>query len=160
MNEEDAKKIRKEERDNFTIVLEELRSDFRMFGEALSHVREKGDATFEEVGKIKIEITEIKGEIGEMKGDIVEMKGDIVEMKGEIVEMKGEIGEMKGEIGEMKGEIGEMNGRLDNIEFEVKSLRKDFDLMREEMKEKMGAEYAEKIEERIVRIEKHLELAV
>lgn len=128
MNE---KEIRKEERDNFTIVLEELRSDFRMFGEDLSMVREKGDATFEEVGKIKIEISEIKGEIGEIKG----------------------------EIGEMKGEIGEIKIRLDSIESEIKSIRKEFDMFRDEIKEKAGVDYVREIEKRIKRIEDHLKLS-
>ncbi|MCG2694457.1 hypothetical protein L6261_00005 [Candidatus Parcubacteria bacterium] len=140
------KKDNEKEKDHYTaIILEEMRSDFKMFGEVLSGVndklevvRKKGDATFEEVGKIKIEIGVIKEDIVEMKGDIVEMKGDIVEIKGDIVEI---------------------NGRLTNIETEVKSLRKDFDFIREELKDKVSMSYFKQFEERLLRIEKKLELS-
>ena len=112
------------EKDHMVIILEEMRSEFKIFGELLmgfgeklEDVKKKGDATFEELGKVKIEIVEIKGD------------------------------------------IKEINSRLDNIEEEIKSIRMDFDLVKNELKRKVDVEYIEKIEERITRIEKHLEIA-
>jgi len=106
--------------DNYTnIILEEMRSNFKIFGEVLGGfgekldvVRKKGDATFEEVGKIRLELNEVN-----------------VRLDG-------------------------IDGRLDNIEIEVKSLRKDFDLIKSSLKEKDIKQF----EERLIRIEKHLEL--
>ncbi|MCD6150030.1 hypothetical protein J7J13_04610 [bacterium] len=74
-------KMRKKDKDYVAILLEEMRSDFTVFGETLGGfgdklelvkqelelVKQKGDATFEEVGRIKVEITGIKGEMVGMK---------------------------------------------------------------------------------------------
>jgi len=129
MNKE-REKIRKEERDNLTIILEGLRSDFKMFGENLDMVREKGDATFEELGRVKLDVTTIKGEIVEIKGEIVEIKGEIVEI----------------------------NNRLDNLEKEVMSIRQDFDFVKKELNQKVDINYIKNIEKRLKRVETHLEL--
>ena len=110
MNTENQK-IRKEERDNFTIVLEGLQSDFKMFGENLDMVREKVDMNFEEIGNIKII-------------------------------------------------LNEMNGRFDNLEDEVKSIRQDFDLFKQELKSKVDTTYIKDIEKRLEKVERHLELKV
>jgi len=52
------------------IILEEMRSNFKIFGEVLEHVREKGDATFEQVVEIRREMNEMKLEIGNIKEDV------------------------------------------------------------------------------------------
>ncbi len=135
MNKE-GEKIRKEERDNFTIVLGSLQSDFRMFGENLSDVdsrlsnklesvEKKVDMNFEEIGNIKIELNEVKGGIVEMKGD-----------------------------------IKTINGQLDNIEKEIISIRKDFDFIKKELNQKVDISYIKNIEKRLERVETHLELEV
>lgn len=137
MNEE---KIRKEERDNFTIVLEDLKSDFKIFGEVLGGVRDrlervekKGDATFEEVGKIKIELSEIKEDVSILKEDV----------------------------SNIKSEMKEMNGRLDNIEFEIKSIRKEFDFLKKEFEEKGKIDIGvfKEFEKRVIKLEKHLKIS-
>jgi chromosome segregation ATPase len=68
-------------KDQYTIVLEDLRGQFKVFGESLADVKrdvkavkKRVDETFEEVGNIKVEITEIKSDITEIKGEIVEIK--------------------------------------------------------------------------------------
>ena len=108
------------------IVIEEMRSDFRIFGEMLDHVKKKGDATFDELGKVKQDVTTLKQDVSEIKD-----------------------------------EMKIMNGRIENIEEEVRALRKDFDLMKEEMVKglKIETSRAENIEERLILIEKHLNLA-
>ena len=44
-----ARTKKEEKRDQYTVVLEDLRSQFKVFGEDLSSVRKKGDDTFEAV---------------------------------------------------------------------------------------------------------------
>ena len=127
-------KIRKEERDNFTIVLESLQSDFKMFGETLSGVNEnlsnrldrvegKVDMNFEEIGNIKIELNEVNEHLYKIDNHL-----DVID------------------------------NRLDNIEKEIKSIRKDFDLIKEELKSKVDINYIKDIEKRLERVERHLEL--
>ncbi len=139
MNEKEIDKIIdraiKRNNDQNAVVIEDMQSNFKMFGEALSgvsdqlkRVEKKGDATFEELGKVKIEMGVIREDVSVLKKDVSEIK---TEMKV-------------------------MNGRIDNIEEEVRSLRRDFDLI----KDSLDPEKAKDYEERIMRIEKHLELAV
>lgn len=62
----------------FTVVLEGLRSDFRIFGEGLSALREKVDALWE-----KVETLEIKVDTLQVKVDTLQAKvNGIFEMTG------------------------------------------------------------------------------
>ncbi|MFH1402534.1 MAG: hypothetical protein ABIG87_02845 [Patescibacteria group bacterium] len=138
-------KMSKNEKDYVAIILEEVRSNFSVFGEVLSgfgekleHVRQKGDATFEEVGRIK--------------GELVLIKDDIVEMKGELVLIKDDI------VG-IKGEMKKMNGRLDNIASEVSLIRNDIDNLLNLLTEKADIDYVKKLEMRLRIVEKHLKLS-
>ena len=97
MNKE-REKIRKEERDNLTIILEGLRSDFKMFGENLDMVREKGDATFEELGRVKLDVTTIKGEIVEIKGEIVEINNRLDNIEKEVMSIRQDFDFVKKEL--------------------------------------------------------------
>ena len=57
-------------RDQYTIVLENLHSDFKVFGEALGAVRD-------DVMEIKRDIVEIKKEIVGMKTDLEMVKAEL-----------------------------------------------------------------------------------
>lgn len=145
-------KMSKKEKDYVAVVLEEVRSNFMVFGETLNGfgdklelVKQKGDATFEEVGRIKIEIVGIKGEI--------------TGLKGEMVETKEEITGMKGEIGGIKKEIAGMNGRLDRIEREVSLIRSEIEILKDILTKKVDIDYVKRLEVRLIRVEKHLKLS-
>jgi len=96
------------------IMLEDIRSDFKVFGEGLNDVRRELGEVKGTVALILEDIDEIKSDIVEMKSDIVEMKSDIVEMKSDIVEIKSDIVEIKSDIVEIREELSEVNGKLDN----------------------------------------------
>ena len=139
-------KMTEKEKNYVAVVLEEVRSNFEMFGETmmgfgekLELVKQKGDATFEEVGRIKIEIGGIKEEIGGIKE---------------------EIGGMKEEIGGMKGEMAEMNVRLDRIEAEVASLRSEISELKNILTKKVDIDYIKKLEIRLIRVERYLKLKI
>ena len=63
----------KNTKDYTGVLLEEVRSDFKLIAESLDHVRKKGDATFEAVGKLQEDMTEIKAAL---KTDMVEVKSE------------------------------------------------------------------------------------
>jgi hypothetical protein len=56
------------------IMLEDIRSDFKVFGEGLNDVKKTVDLILED-------IDEIKSDIVDMKSDIVYIKTDIVDIK-------------------------------------------------------------------------------
>ena len=125
-------KMTEKEKNYVAVVLEEVRSNFEMFGETmmgfgekLELVKQKGDATFEEVGRIKIEIGGIKEEIGGIKGEMVEM-----------------------------------NGRLDRIEAEVASLRSEISELKNILTKKVDIDYIKKLEIRLIRVERYLKLKI
>ncbi|MCK4386619.1 MAG: hypothetical protein KAV41_00845 [Candidatus Pacebacteria bacterium] len=125
-------KMSEKEKDYVAIILEEVRSNFAVFGETLGGfgdklelVRQKGDATFEEVGRIK--------------GEIIVIKEDIVEIKGE---------------------MKEMNNRLDRIESEVLSIRSEIEMLKMILTKKVDIDYVEKLEIRLRTVENHLKLSV
>lgn len=75
------------ERGDYTLaIVEEMREGFKAMGEGfagmhaeLVKVRDRGEATFEEVGRIRVELNGVKDEIVEIKADIVEIKAELVD---------------------------------------------------------------------------------
>ncbi len=59
-------------KDYQTVLLEGLKSDFQLFGEVLSAVKDKGKATFKEVGKLKEDMEEAKGELRLIRHELKE----------------------------------------------------------------------------------------
>lgn len=69
-----------------TVLLEGLRSDFKVFGESLVAVREKGDATFEAVGKLQEDVTELKTDVSVLKTDMETVKEELHLIRNELKE--------------------------------------------------------------------------
>lgn len=68
--------------DNYVaILLEGLKSDFKVFGEELSAVRQKGDATFEAVGRLQEDVSVLKTDVSILKTDVSVLKTDVAELK-------------------------------------------------------------------------------
>lgn len=103
-------KATEQEKDYVAAILEEVRSNFRAFGESLEFVRQRSDATFEEVGRIR-------------------------------------------------EELSLMNGRLDAIEREVRSIRGELNEMKKLLTQKADIDYIKKLEQRLIRVERHLKLS-
>ena len=79
----EAPRTKKEEdRDQYTVVLEDLSSQFKVFGEDLGSVRQdldsirkKGDATFEAVGELKEDMADVKEELHIIRNELKEKIG-------------------------------------------------------------------------------------
>lgn len=74
------------------VLIEELRSQFRAFGEKLSAVSNKVDMTYEELGRQKEEIFIIKADIRVIKAEIEAIKIDLRLVKKDIAEIKEDLG--------------------------------------------------------------------
>ncbi len=83
----ETKRTKSEEnRDQYTVVLEDLRSQFTAFGEGLQAVREKGDATFEAVGELKEDVAVLKEDVAILKWDMQEVKEELHLIRNELKE--------------------------------------------------------------------------
>ena len=77
---ETTKRTKSEEnRDQYTVVLEDLRSQFKVFGEGLQAVRKKGDETFEAVGELKEDVAVLKEDMQEVKEELHLIRNELKE---------------------------------------------------------------------------------
>jgi predicted nucleic acid-binding Zn-ribbon protein len=84
---ETTKRTKSEEnRDQYTVVLEDLRSQFKVFGEGLQAVRKKGDETFEAVGELKEDVAVLKEDVTVLKQDMQEVKEELHLIRNELKE--------------------------------------------------------------------------
>jgi len=81
-------KMSKKEKDYTAVLLEEVRSNFTVFGEALDGfgeklelVKQKGDATFEEVGRIKLEMAEMNIRLDRIEREVSSIRSEIERIK-------------------------------------------------------------------------------
>lgn len=82
------KKMTEKEKDYVTAVLEDVNHNFKAFGEVLEGVRKKGDATFEEAGRINERLTSVEMSQILMQGDIKELKITTARIEQEIISIK------------------------------------------------------------------------
>ena len=133
------------EKDYTAVLLEDVNSNIKAFWEVLSGVKERGDATFEQVGLMTEKI------------DGIEIRLDSIE---------GQQTETNKRLDSIEGQQTETNKRLDSIEFKLDDLMKEVSSIKEEIKvlktalsSKADKEKLEILEFKIVRIERHLKLA-
>lgn len=69
-----ARKEKKIKKDYVAVLLEDLRSQFRIFGESLEFVRKKGEATFDAVGELQEQVSGLALEIRLIKAELAEIK--------------------------------------------------------------------------------------
>jgi len=124
------KKMSEKEKDYVAVVLEEVRSNFKAFGESLDFIRMKGDATFGEVGKIREELEEVKDSQILMQADVSVLKQD----------------------------VKQINVCLDNIEKEVFAIRGEINALKPVLIQKADIEFFKKLEARLTRVERHLNM--
>lgn len=94
------KKNNRKEKTTFTarevaVLIEELRGQFRIFGENLSAVKSKVEAIFEEQGRQKEEIFIIKTDINVIKTEIKEIKARLDRVEEDIRLIKNDISSIK-----------------------------------------------------------------
>lgn len=115
-------------RDHMAVILEKVRDDFRAFGEQLhgfdarlTHVEEKVDATFEEVGSLDIKITLLTQRIEKLEQRMDRMERDISSMQQDISVMKQDIAFIKERLTEKidRSEFMALEKRVATIELKM-----------------------------------------
>jgi len=131
------------EKDYVAVILEEMRSDFRAFGEGLTFVRD-------DVRLFKEDFLSFKEET----------RANFSAMGAKLDSTFEEVGNIKVEMSEMKMEMKEMNHHIANVEAEVSAIRHDIDWLKTTLTQKSDIEYVKKLEKRVERMEAYLKLSV
>jgi archaellum component FlaC len=99
-------------------VVEQLRGEFRVFGEALGGLRQQMNDRFErvehELGEVKRDVGEVKRDLDEVKRDVGEVKRDLGEVQRELVEVKVDLGLVKSAATTHTRELREIRSALGN----------------------------------------------
>ncbi len=64
-----------EKRDQYTVVLEEISDQFKVFGELQMGMDEKLDSHTEMIGKVMIDVEQVKLDVAEIKHDLKQKVG-------------------------------------------------------------------------------------
>ena len=75
---------RSTKRDQYTVVLEDIRSQFRVFGEGLSYVSDTLDEHTKQFKEIRSDITEIRGDISAIKDRLTAVEERLINVEMEL----------------------------------------------------------------------------
>ncbi len=118
----------------FAVVVEQLRGEFKVFGEALGGLRQQMTDGFErvdrEIGEVKRDLVEVKRDLVEVKRDLVEVKRDLVEVKSDLVEVKRDLVEVKRDLVEVKRDLVEVNRDLVEVKRDLGEVKVDLGLVK------------------------------
>lgn len=78
------KKMTGKEKDYAAVLLENIHHDFKAFGEVLSDVKSKGEATFEEAVRINERLFSVEITLEDIKKEIVLIKNEIKDLKNSL----------------------------------------------------------------------------
>jgi septal ring factor EnvC (AmiA/AmiB activator) len=92
----------------FAVVVETLRGDFRVFGEALAGLTTKVDSGFERVDR---ELTSVRADLSDVKHDLGAVKQDLAGVKDDLAGVKHELGLVKSAVLEHGRELREIRDR-------------------------------------------------
>ncbi|MBI2100768.1 MAG: hypothetical protein HYT47_02010 [Candidatus Vogelbacteria bacterium] len=77
------------ERDQFTVVLEDLRSQFKVFGEGLVGLREHTDHRFdrieERLAKLELELNHLRLEVAEVRSEVELIKTEMAVIRHSLI---------------------------------------------------------------------------
>ena len=173
-------KMTDNEKDYTAVLLEDVNSNMKAFWEILSGVKEKGDATFEQVGLVTEKIDSIEIRLDSMEGQQTETNKRLDSMEGQQTITNKRLDSIEGQqtitnkrldsmdtrFNKVDEQLDSMNGRFDRVEFKLDGLIKEVSFIKEEIKvlktalsSKADKEKLEILEFKIVRIERHLKIA-
>ena len=102
----------------FAVVVEQLRGDFKVFGEALGGLRQQ---VTEEIGALRQQVT---GEIGTLRQQVTEEIGTLrQQMTDGFERVDREFGEVRRELGDMKVDLGLVKSAVTTHTRELREIR-------------------------------------
>jgi archaellum component FlaC len=102
----------------FVVVVEQLRGEFKVFGEALDGLRQRMNERFDAVDRrferVEHELGEVKRDLGEVKQDLADVKVDLGLVKSAATTHTRELKEIRGALGN-KVERGEVETIVEHV---------------------------------------------
>lgn len=83
---------KKRTRDEYTVVLEDIRSEFRVFGEGLQQVASGLEDVKTNLEDVKTDLADVKTDLGAVKSDLGDLKNELGEVKTDLEFVKQELG--------------------------------------------------------------------
>jgi len=134
--------------ENYTqVLLEDIRSQFKAFGENLELVKEKGDATHEQVGTLSEKLEAVKVKTDATYEKVGELAEDVDTIKVEIISINEELKKNTHELAKHSELLDEHTTILHEHSEELRMIRYD-------LKEKVGRDELKALENRVLRLEK------
>jgi hypothetical protein len=138
------------------VILEDINSQFRTFGEGLAGANKKLDATMEMVAKNTEDIEVIKIDQKLMRDDLKQNTKDIEVIKVDQKLMKDDIKQNTADIKEMKVMISKNTDDISKNTDDVEIIKSDIGFIKNELKKFIRVEEFEALEKRVNLIEKKL----
>jgi outer membrane murein-binding lipoprotein Lpp len=149
MKKKKINKPKKSLNDNQVIViLEDMQSQFKVFGEGHKALSENTELLRHEVGVlaedmklfrqevkdqfmafgegqdiIVQDVNILKSDVSGLKSDVATLKSDVLTLKSDVSTLKSDVSTLKGDVAEIKEDIKEINGKLDK-KADVEDLKK------------------------------------
>jgi len=90
MNEEN-KILEENIKRHISVLVEDMRSDFKVLADGQQLLERKFDLMAEDVDEIKSDIVDMKRDIKELKTDVAVLKTDVAQLKSDMTEVKDEL---------------------------------------------------------------------
>ena len=96
--------------------VDQLKTDFQVFGETLTGVKSKVDVMWNEMGRQKENILVIKTDVAILKTDVAVLKTDVAVLKSDVAILKTDVAELKSDMKEVKATLHSHDKRLAKLE--------------------------------------------
>ncbi len=131
-------------------LLEDVNSNFRVFAENLTIVRDKVDAHHVELGRMNESFTELKIGQNLLIEDVAVLKEDVAVLKEDVSSMKQDISSLNERQDVMQADIKE-------IRLELKSIKNEMAELRNLLYQKADIDRLQSLEKRVSRIEETIQ---
>ena len=104
MNEEN-KILEENIKRHISVLVEDMRSDFKVLADGQQLLERKFDLMAEDVDEIKSDIVDMKRDIKELKTDVAVLKTDVAVLKTDVAVLKTDVAQLKSDMTEVKDEL-------------------------------------------------------
>lgn len=85
-----------------TAILEEMRDNFKAFGQELVALHKKTDVIFDEVGRVRVDLNQVRIRLDNVENDIADMRKEFKGVRLDVSTLKDEVKFIKADISEIK----------------------------------------------------------
>ena len=118
----------------FAVVVEQLRGDFKVFGEALGGVREEVGGLREEVGGLHKQVGGLREELGGVRKEVGDLREDVGGLHKQVGGLREELGGLREEVGGLRQQMTDgfaaVDRRFERVERDLGDVKVDLALVK------------------------------